>query len=49
VWGLKNLSAEKWVITTADGTVKDVEPGLNVPLAIGTRINFGEKEGEIRM
>jgi DNA-binding helix-hairpin-helix protein with protein kinase domain len=49
VWGLKNLTAEKWVITTTDGTVKDIEPGLNVPLAIGTRINFGEKEGEIRM
>jgi hypothetical protein len=49
VWGLKNLTAEKWVITTADGMVKDVEPGRNVPLAVGTRINFGKKEGEIRV
>jgi DNA-binding helix-hairpin-helix protein with protein kinase domain len=49
LWGLKNLTAEKWVITTADGTVKDVEPGRNVPLAVGTRINFGKKEGEIRV
>jgi DNA-binding helix-hairpin-helix protein with protein kinase domain len=49
LWGLKNLTTEKWVITTADGTVKDVEPGRNVPLAIGTQINFGRKEGEIRV
>jgi hypothetical protein len=49
LWGLKNLTAEKWVITTADGTVKDVESERNVPLAVGTRINFGKKEGEIRV
>ena len=49
LWGLKNLTTEKWVITTDDGTVKDVEPGRNVPLAVGTRINFGKKEGEIRV
>ena len=27
----------------------DVESGRNVPLAVGTRINFGKKEGEIRV
>jgi DNA-binding helix-hairpin-helix protein with protein kinase domain len=48
LWGLKNLTTEKWVITTADGTIKDVELGRNVPLSVGTRINFGKKEGEIR-
>jgi hypothetical protein len=47
IWGLKNLSQEKWGITTADGTVKDVEPGRSVTLAVGTRINFGKVEGEI--
>lgn len=49
LWGLKNLSAEKWVITLPDGTFKDVEPGRSVSLAVGTKINFGQKEGEIRV
>jgi serine/threonine protein kinase len=49
VWGLKNLSDEKWVITTRQGEVQDVEPGRSVTLAVGTRINFGKKEGEIRI
>jgi len=49
IWGLKNLSEEKWVVTTADGAVKDVVSGRSVTLAIGTRINFGGTEGEIRV
>ncbi len=49
LWGLKNLSAEKWVCTTSDGTVKDVPPGRSVTLALGTKINFGTIEGEIRL
>jgi len=49
IWGLKNLSAEKWVITAADGSMKDVEPGRSVTLAGGTRINFGGVEGTIRL
>ncbi|MBN1488060.1 MAG: serine/threonine protein kinase [Anaerolineae bacterium] len=49
IWGLKNLNDEKWVITTSDGTIKDVEPGRSVTLAVGTRINFGKIEGEIRL
>ena len=49
VWGLKNLSASKWVITTADGAVRDVEPGRSVSLAVGTRIQFGRSEGEIKV
>lgn len=49
IWGLKNLSGEKWVITTVGGNVSDVEPGRSVRLAVGTRINFGKKEGEIRV
>lgn len=47
IWGLKNLSKQKWVITTTQNTVKDVEPGRSVPLAAGTRINFGKVDGEI--
>lgn len=48
VWGLKNLSGEKWVATLTNGAVSDVVPDRSVPLAINTRINFGQTEGEIR-
>jgi DNA-binding helix-hairpin-helix protein with protein kinase domain len=48
LWGLQNVSAEKWVISAADG-VKDVAPGRNVTLAPGVRINFGRVEGEVRV
>jgi hypothetical protein len=49
IWGLKNLSQEKWFITAADGSVKDVEPSRSVTLAVGTKIQFGKNEGEIRV
>ena len=48
IWGLKNLSGEKWVITTGDGNIKDVGPGRSATLVGGTTISFGQKEGEIR-
>lgn len=48
-WGLKNLSGNKWVTTAANGVIKDVEPGRSITLTIGTRINFGQIEGEIRV
>jgi DNA-binding helix-hairpin-helix protein with protein kinase domain len=46
--GLKNVSSGRWVATTADGTVKDVEPGKSIVLAAGTKIAFGRQTGEIR-
>lgn len=49
VWGIKNLSGEKWVSTTPDGKVKDVEPGRSVTLSVGTKIQFGNQEGQIRV
>ena len=49
IWGLKNLSAEKWVVTTPDGAVKEVEPQRSVTLTAGAKINFGAAEGEIRL
>lgn len=49
VWGLKNLSNEKWVCKTTDGTIFDVDPSKNVSLVVGTKINFGNSEGEIRI
>jgi eukaryotic-like serine/threonine-protein kinase len=49
IWGLKNLSDEKWVVTNALGEVKDVEPGRSFTLTVGTRIQFGKTNGEIRV
>ncbi|PQJ95879.1 protein kinase domain-containing protein [Chromatium okenii] len=48
VWGLKNLSDAKWVVTMPDGVVRDVEPGRSVSLVSGVKIQFGHQEGEIR-
>ncbi|MEN8215885.1 MAG: protein kinase [Pseudomonadota bacterium] len=49
IWGLKNLSAKKWVVTTAEGSTKDVTSGQSVTMAAGTTINFGKTKGEIRL
>ena len=49
IWGLKNLSSEKWLWKTADGQMRDVEPGRSVTIAVGTTIHFGRMEGEIRL
>ena len=48
IWGLKNLTAEKWVATVSGGPMKDVEPGKSLPLASGTKVSFGKMEGEVR-
>ena len=48
VWGIRNLSTDNWVSTTAGGTVNDGPPGRTVSLAVGTKIQFGKAEGEIR-
>jgi DNA-binding helix-hairpin-helix protein with protein kinase domain len=49
IWGLKNTSSDKWVSIASDGEMRDVEPGRSVTLALGTKVNFGRTEGEIRM
>ncbi|MEP7305869.1 MAG: serine/threonine protein kinase [Acidobacteriota bacterium] len=49
IWGLKNVSKTQWTGQIADGTTRDVPPGRSVTLAAGTRINFGQREGEIRV
>ena len=46
-WGLRNLSGSKWVATLPNGNMTDIDPGRNVRLAAGTRINFGTAEGVI--
>jgi serine/threonine protein kinase len=48
IWGLTNLTEDRWVITGAGGT-KDVSPGQSVTLTVGTRIHFGKAEGEVRI
>ncbi len=49
IWGLRNLTLEKWVITLTDGTIKDVEAGRSMTMTPGVKINFGKREGEIRI
>ncbi|TVQ94618.1 MAG: serine/threonine protein kinase [Chromatiaceae bacterium] len=44
-WGLKNLGPDKWVITGADGQLRDVEPGRSAGLVSGLRIDFGPLRG----
>ena len=48
IWGLKNVSGEKWVVTSADGMIKDVENDKTLPLTANVKINFGGEEGIIR-
>ena len=40
VWGLRNVSADTWVVTSATGERHDVVPGRSVTLAPGTEIVF---------
>jgi len=47
IWGLNNRSPTTWVITTPEGTRRDVEPGRSLTLAAGVKIRFGNLEGEI--
>ena len=47
--GLKNLSAEKWVVKDPNGSFLDVPPGGIAPLANGSKLFFGSAEGEVRM
>ncbi|MBN1250341.1 MAG: serine/threonine protein kinase [Anaerolineae bacterium] len=50
IWGLRNVSDEKWTATSDGGqSFMDVPPGRSVTLAVGTKINFGKREGEIRI
>jgi DNA-binding helix-hairpin-helix protein with protein kinase domain len=49
VWGLCNLTQEKWTFTRPDGSTVDVPPGTNVPLTSGNTVNFGPVRGEIRL
>ncbi len=49
VWGIKNLSTNKWKSINKSGKKSFVKPGQSVTIESGMRINFGEIEGEIRI
>lgn len=49
IWGLKNLSDSDWVAIGSDGIMREVPPGRSVTLSVGTKIQFGLVDGEIRM
>ncbi len=48
VWGLRNLTARKWVMTNPAGVVSDVEPGKSARLATDVKVDFGRVTGEVR-
>ncbi len=45
--GLTNLGDRSWWATDSQGDIKMVEPENTLTLALGTKIEFGEIEGEI--
>jgi hypothetical protein len=47
ILGLQNLATRAWFVTLPDGQETQIEPGRNVRLASGTKINFGVLRGEI--
>jgi hypothetical protein len=47
ILGLQNLATRAWFATLPDGQETQIEPGRNVRLASGTKINFGVLKGEI--
>ncbi len=47
VWGLNNRSGSSWVMTTKEGTQRDVEPGRSLTLGPGVKIDFRTVQGEI--
>ncbi len=47
-WGIKNISQENWTYTKLNGETVLIEPSRTAPIANGTKINFGNVEGEIK-
>jgi RsiW-degrading membrane proteinase PrsW (M82 family) len=48
VLGLTNLSTTSWEVVTSSNTRREIAPGQTVKLASGTKIDFGETDGEVR-
>jgi len=49
IWGLKNISNQRWVATLQDGSLKDIDPGRSITLSNGTKVDFGSRIGEVRV
>lgn len=48
VWGLKNDSDKKWVVTLPDGNIEEVVTGRSVSLKDRIKIDFETSKGELR-
>jgi RsiW-degrading membrane proteinase PrsW (M82 family) len=47
VLGLTNLSTTAWEVVTSNSTRREIQPGQTVKLSPGTKIDFGETDGEV--
>lgn len=48
VLGLTNLSTTTWEVVTSSSVRREIQSGQTVKLAPGTKIDFGETDGEVR-
>ncbi len=48
VLGLKNLSAQAWQVTLADGTRRELAPGRSIKLEAGMRLVIGDLVAQVR-
>ena len=48
ILGLTNMSTAAWEVVTASNTRRAIQPGQTVKLSPGTKIDFGETDGEVR-
>ena len=47
LWGIKNLSTQKWTMETPAGARKEISPDGAVPIGPGVTVHFGSIEGNI--
>jgi len=47
IWGLRNLTRDKWTAKTNSGKIVEKEPGKSIVLTEGTIIYFGKANGQI--
>jgi hypothetical protein len=46
---LQNLSGQKWVVKTTEGSTSEILPGADAPLTDRSTIDFGTLEGVVRL
>ncbi|MYH63868.1 MAG: serine/threonine protein kinase [Caldilineaceae bacterium SB0675_bin_29] len=49
VWRVRNLSTHRWVGQNVNGQLTEIDPGEAINLSSGLRIQFGNREGEVRL